>query len=214
MNVKLLHRQGMRYARSVSIRHIARTTGLSRTTVRRVLSQTAPKRYGPRLLRPSRLDPFVAALESLLGERPSATAAWFYRDLCAKGFADSYELVKISVRKRRAPIKAKQRARVRFETGPTPRSPALQKTVTREDQAHARSVVSTTGAPPLDRLDRAAKLASKLRTYTTKSQLLVIDEVGCLSLTRIEANYLFQVVAQRYEKSSLIPELLTYPRKF
>jgi DNA replication protein DnaC len=52
--------------------------------------------------------------------------------------------------------------------------------------------------------DRVGKLASKLRTYTTKSQLLVVDEVGYLSLTRAEANYLFQVVAQRYEKSSLI----------
>lgn len=52
--------------------------------------------------------------------------------------------------------------------------------------------------------DAAGKLASKLKTFTTKSQLLVIDEVGYLPLNRAEANYLFQVVAARYERSSLI----------
>lgn len=52
--------------------------------------------------------------------------------------------------------------------------------------------------------DRAGKLDSKLRSYTTKSQLLVIDEVGYLPLTRAEANYLFQVISNRYEKSSII----------
>lgn len=52
--------------------------------------------------------------------------------------------------------------------------------------------------------DRANKLDAKLRTYITKSQLLVIDEVGYLPLSRAEANYLFQVVSRRYERSSLI----------
>lgn len=52
--------------------------------------------------------------------------------------------------------------------------------------------------------DRAAKLDRKLRTYTTMSQLLVLDEVGYLPLSRAEANYLFQVVSHRYERSSLI----------
>jgi DNA replication protein DnaC len=52
--------------------------------------------------------------------------------------------------------------------------------------------------------DLAGKLSQKLKTFTTKSQLLVIDEVGYLPLNRAEANYLFQVVAARYERSSLI----------
>lgn len=52
--------------------------------------------------------------------------------------------------------------------------------------------------------DRSAKLDAKLRTYTTKSQLLVIDEVGYLPLSRAEANYLFQVVSHRYERSSIL----------
>lgn len=52
--------------------------------------------------------------------------------------------------------------------------------------------------------DRAGKLERKLHTYTRKSQLLVIEEVGYLPLTLAEANYLFQVVAHRSERSSLI----------
>lgn len=52
--------------------------------------------------------------------------------------------------------------------------------------------------------DAAGRLSSKLRTYTTKSQLLVVDEVGYLPLSRAEANYFFQVVTARYERSSLI----------
>jgi DNA replication protein DnaC len=52
--------------------------------------------------------------------------------------------------------------------------------------------------------DRGGKLQAKLRTYTTKSQLLVLDEVGYLPLSRAEANYLFQVVSNRYERSSVI----------
>ena len=52
--------------------------------------------------------------------------------------------------------------------------------------------------------DRAGKLPQKVRTYSTKSQVLIVDEVGYLQLTRVEANYLFQVVSARYERSSLI----------
>jgi DNA replication protein DnaC len=52
--------------------------------------------------------------------------------------------------------------------------------------------------------DAAGKLKQKMRTYTHKSALLVVDEVGYLPLSRKEANYLFQLVSARYEKSSLI----------
>lgn len=52
--------------------------------------------------------------------------------------------------------------------------------------------------------DRAGRLEQKLRSYTTKSQLLVLDEVGYLPLSRAEANYLFQVVSARYERSSVV----------
>jgi len=56
----------------------------------------------------------------------------------------------------------------------------------------------------LSAADRSGKLERKLYTYTRKSQLLVLDEVGYLPLSRAEANYLFHVVSQRYERSSLI----------
>jgi hypothetical protein len=52
--------------------------------------------------------------------------------------------------------------------------------------------------------DRVGKLDAKLRTFTTKSQLLIVDEVGYLPLSRAKANYLFQVVSHRYERSSVI----------
>jgi DNA replication protein DnaC len=56
----------------------------------------------------------------------------------------------------------------------------------------------------LSAADAAGKLKQKMRTYTRKSALLVVDEVGYLPLSRREANYLFQLVSARYEKSSLI----------
>lgn len=56
----------------------------------------------------------------------------------------------------------------------------------------------------LGEADSAGKLSRKLKSYTTKSQLLVLDEVGYLPLSRSEANYFFQVVTARYERSSLI----------
>jgi len=52
--------------------------------------------------------------------------------------------------------------------------------------------------------EASGKLKQKLRTYTHKSALLIVDEVGYLPLSRREANYLFQLVSARYEKSSLI----------
>lgn len=64
---------------------------------------------------------------------------------------------------------------------------------------------------PLDQLiralttaDRAGKLPQKLKSFPTKSPLLVVDEVGYFPWTRVEANYLFQVVTARSERSSLL----------
>jgi DNA replication protein DnaC len=70
-----------------------------------------------------------------------------------------------------------------------------------------RSVYFTTMDQMIRQLsaaDRVGKLPQKLRTYTTKSQILIVDEVGYLQLSRTEANDLFQVVSSRYERSSLI----------
>lgn len=112
MDVKLMHRQGC------SLRHIARVTGLSRVTVRRILAAPAPKGYGPRPRRPHKLDPFLPRLEAILSERPRATASWLHRTLRAEGFGGGYEIVKCWARERRRAERARARACVRFETGP------------------------------------------------------------------------------------------------
>jgi transposase len=112
MDVKLMHRQGH------SLRQIARVTGLSRVTVRRILSSPAPKGYGPRRVRPGKLEPFVPRLEALVEERPRATASWLHRTLRSAGFGGGYERVKLWARVRRREERARARACVRFETAP------------------------------------------------------------------------------------------------
>ena len=112
MDVKLMHRQGH------SLRHIARLTGMSRVTVRRILSSPTPKGYRPRPQRPSKLDPFVPRLEALVEERPKATASWLHRQLAVAGFEGCYETVKLRMRVRRREERARARACVRFETAP------------------------------------------------------------------------------------------------
>ena len=110
MDIKLMHRQGH------SLRRIARVTGLSRVTVRRILSSPAPKGYGPRPPRPSKLEPFVGQIEEMLAGRPRATASWLHRQLAGAGFTGCYEVVKRWVRVRRREERARSRACVRFET--------------------------------------------------------------------------------------------------
>lgn len=112
MDVKVLHRQG------VSIRRIARETGLSRKTVRKLLKEAAPKPYGPRRPRPRKIDRFVGRLEELLTQRPSARATVLHELLVAEGYTGHYEQVKCWVRGWRREETARRRACVRFETAP------------------------------------------------------------------------------------------------
>lgn len=112
MDVKVLHRQG------ASMRRIARETGLSRTTVRKLLVQVAPKSYGPRRPRPRKIDPFVERLEEVLTQRPLARATLLYELLVREGYAGHYEQVKCWVRRWRRAEMARRRACVRFETAP------------------------------------------------------------------------------------------------
>lgn len=112
MNVKLAHRQGM------SIRAIARSTGLSRQTVRKILAQPVPSRYGPRPPRPSKLEPFADYLTEQLDARPWVRASRLYTELCERGYSGCYDLVKRWVRDRRRADAAHRRAHVRFETAP------------------------------------------------------------------------------------------------
>ena len=66
--------RAMRQVEKLSIKEIARRTGHSRNTIRSALRSAEPPQYGPRLTRPSKLDPFKAKIHELLqddGEIPS-----------------------------------------------------------------------------------------------------------------------------------------------
>lgn len=112
MDIKSLSRQGM------SIRQIARTTGLSRVTVRRALTQVAPKGYGPRASRPGKLTPHEPYLHEQLASRPWVRATTLFHEVRARGYVGHYEGVKRLVRARRREEKARSNVCVRFETGP------------------------------------------------------------------------------------------------
>ena len=43
-----------------------------------------------------------------------------------------------------------------------------------------------------------------MRRVAGHSKLLIIDELGYLPISRIHANYLFQIIAKRYENNSII----------
>lgn len=51
---------------------------------------------------------------------------------------------------------------------------------------------------------KAGKYKEALRVIVNGPKLLIIDEIGYLPLTREQADHFFQIVAQRYEKGSLI----------
>lgn len=56
----------------------------------------------------------------------------------------------------------------------------------------------------LDTAYREGKIKQVFRNGVMGPRLLIIDELGYLPLTRAQADHLFQVVAKRYERSSII----------
>ncbi len=67
-------------------------------------------------------------------------------------------------------------------------------------------VYFTSATDMLSRLKKGfslGRLDEYLRTYL-RCSLLIIDEIGYLPLDREEANLLFQIIAKRYEKGSII----------
>lgn len=112
MEIRVLHRQGM------SIRAIARATGISRNVVRRYLRSPEAPRYARRAPRPSKLDPFKSYVaERLRAAAPSripATALLI--ELRARGYQGGITILKefaagLAPTKRDDPV-------VRFETEP------------------------------------------------------------------------------------------------
>ncbi|EMA2383126.1 helix-turn-helix domain-containing protein, partial [Klebsiella pneumoniae] len=90
VEIRVLARQGH------SIRHIARTLGVSRNTVRRYLRDPSVARYQPREPRPTKLGPF----ESYLRQRvEQAHPIWLpatvlNREIRAQGYGGGLSLLR------------------------------------------------------------------------------------------------------------------------
>lgn len=114
VEIRVLARQGR------SIRSIAKELNISRQTVRRYLesSVTSEPRYGPRLARPSKLDPFKAYLQDrIAAARPQwIMASVLHREIVELGFTGATSIVRAWVAQfKPAP---KPDPIVRFETEP------------------------------------------------------------------------------------------------
>jgi len=64
----------LRFVDGLSQREIRRRTGAGRDTIRKALRSDDPPSYGPRLKRPSKLDPFRYEIEARLAEDPRDSA--------------------------------------------------------------------------------------------------------------------------------------------
>jgi transposase len=84
-----LHRQGL------SIQEIARSTGRDRKTVRKYLKVgLEPPVYGPRLPRPSLLDPYKSYIRGRLEATPRLTASRLLREIRELGYPGGATIVK------------------------------------------------------------------------------------------------------------------------
>jgi transposase len=102
-----------------SQRRIARTLGISRRSVGRVLQRHEDARAGvqqSRVRRSSVLDPFEENIAELVGRYPDITAVRLHEELCRVGFKGGYTIVKQRLRAVRP--KPDTQPVVRFETGP------------------------------------------------------------------------------------------------
>lgn len=109
LDVMDLHRQGL------SIREIARRTGLSRNTVKKALSQRRVWSYKPRGPVGSKLDPFKPYLEERMAVGVT-NGTRLLAELRQLGYSGGYTLVREFLKPRRQA--AKPVATVRFETKP------------------------------------------------------------------------------------------------
>jgi transposase len=109
MDIKAMHRNGL------SIRKIARTTGLHRETVKRHLESNSFPEYHKGGRRKSILDSFRKVIEDYL-EEDDYQGTWIFEKLSRMGYTGSYTTVKKVVRA----IKGEKRniAYIRFETEP------------------------------------------------------------------------------------------------
>src|SRR5665811_632987 len=70
----------------LSQREIAKRTGVNRRTVKRALDSSDPPSYGPRLRRPSKLDPYLSEIERLLREDHSLSGVRVFEEIETMGY--------------------------------------------------------------------------------------------------------------------------------
>lgn len=111
VEIRVLSRQGK------SIRGIAKELGVSRNTVREHLRDPHPRRYGPRLPRVTKLDPYRAYLESRIAAAHPRwiSATVLLREIREQGYRGGISQLKAMIRPLR-PVK--DDPLVRFETAP------------------------------------------------------------------------------------------------
>ena len=109
MDIKVMHRNGL------SIRRIARTTGLHRETVKRHLESDSFPQYHKTTRRKSILDPYRQLIEEYL-DQDDYQATWIFEKLVRMGYTGGCTTVRGVVRV----IKGEKRriAYLRFETEP------------------------------------------------------------------------------------------------
>ena len=111
VEIRVLSRQGK------GIRGIAKELGVSRNTVREHLRDPHPRRYGPRLPRVTKLDPYRAYLESRIAAAHPRwiSATVLLREIREQGYRGGISQLKALIRPLR-PLK--DDPLVRFETAP------------------------------------------------------------------------------------------------
>lgn len=171
MDVKSLHRCG------ASIREIARRTGFSRVTVRKILSVPVPKPYGPRTVRPGKLDRFVPRLEELLALRPQSRVTVLYELIRRAGFPERFPSGSS-----RSSIAADCRLLDAVDALVADLERELVRTVTADDLAAFRHLRSVPGigdilgltlfyeVPDFDRFDTVQQFASYARLVAPRTE--------------------------------------------
>jgi transposase len=110
MDIKLLQKEGL------SIRQIAKQTGLARNTIRRVLRQSKPQPFQSPA-RTSKLDDFKAYVKQRY-ETYRLSAVRLLEEIRAQGYTGSIQTLRRFVATLSAPVQAAKELSVRYETPP------------------------------------------------------------------------------------------------
>jgi hypothetical protein len=88
----------------LSQREIHRRTGVHRDTIRKALASPEPPSYGPRSKRPSKLDPFVGAIEELVVDEPALSGVPVREELERLGYDGGRTILDELLRELRPPF--------------------------------------------------------------------------------------------------------------